>query len=197
MFHYLISFNGRINRAKLWAWAAACAAIALGCMFVTIHWPNFHWPHLLDARFLPFQDVTLVMALPLPWVLYFLLLWPTAALAVKRLHDREKSAAWLIVFWGIPFAVQSIFLGQLSFGEEPLNAYLNGLEATLPQFIGGGQPLLAALVRAGLLIAAFAATLWGFVELYWLSGTIGENRYGSDPLGGPRNITQVFPGRHA
>jgi uncharacterized membrane protein YhaH (DUF805 family) len=33
-----------------------------------------------------------------------------------------------------------------------------------------------------LVLTAFALTIWGFVEIGCLSGTIGSNRYGPDPL---------------
>ena len=32
----------------------------------------------------------------------------------------------------------------------------------------------------------WSSTLWVFVELFFFRGTYGENRFGTDPLGGPR-----------
>jgi len=39
---------------------------------------------------------------------YLLLIYTSIAVAVKRLHDRDKSAWWLLVFYGAPLAVTAV-----------------------------------------------------------------------------------------
>ena len=39
------------------------------------------------------------------------------------------------------------------------------------------------ILMVGRLVAA-VLSIWGFVELYCLRGTVGDNRYGPDPLAG-------------
>jgi uncharacterized membrane protein YhaH (DUF805 family) len=43
------------------------------------------------------------------------------------------------------------------------------------------EPPLVVITRG----AATIISLWAFVELYILRGTVGDNRYGPDPLAGP------------
>lgn len=45
------------------------------------------------------------------WVIRLLLLWPALAIAVKRGHDRNRPAAWIILLYAIEAAVE--FLARL------------------------------------------------------------------------------------
>lgn len=75
-------------------------------------------------------------------------------ISVKRLHDRDKSGWWLIAFFVLP---------------EALNR-TDGLDGT-------GLPLAFSFASAML-------SIWAFVELGFLRGTVGPNRFGPDPLAG-------------
>ncbi len=85
-------------------------------------------------------------------ILYLPLVWVGLALGAKRLHDRDKSAWWLLLFYFVP-----------------------GILGTTADRIGGGTGII-------LHIAGFAITVWAFVELGCLRGTVGPNQYGPDPL---------------
>ncbi|MEJ1967503.1 MAG: DUF805 domain-containing protein [Rhizomicrobium sp.] len=116
------------------------------------------------------------IVLALCGVFYLLTLWSALAVAVKRLHDRNKGAWWLLVFYVLPIILST-----------PRNiaiwhAVQDGTFIALAQQgrtmeIGG--PI--AIVAGG---AASLIGLWAFVELYCLRGTVGDNRYGPDPLAG-------------
>ncbi|TFU03207.1 DUF805 domain-containing protein [Polymorphobacter arshaanensis] len=83
---------------------------------------------------------------------------PLVAVQVRRLHDVNRSGWWLL---------GSVVLGALS----------GGIDATkLPQT----EPLAVLLV-------ALAQLGFGILILVWLCsrGTIGENRFGPDPLAAP------------
>ena len=67
-------------------------------------------------------------------------------------------AWWIAVFYGLPAV-----LGQIAKA-----AWFAGTAGTVLQFI--------------LSLAAFALTIWGFVEIGFLRGGAGLNRYGPDPL---------------
>ncbi len=41
-------------------------------------------------------------------IIYIPLLWISLAPGAKRLHDRNKSAWWLVVFWVVPAVLQGI-----------------------------------------------------------------------------------------
>jgi uncharacterized membrane protein YhaH (DUF805 family) len=75
----------------------------------------------------------------------------------KRLHDRDKSAWWLLPFYVAP----AVLIG---FG---LDLSMNPFEAS---------------VETASVFGAFALAIWAFVELGCLRGTAGTNRYGPDPL---------------
>jgi uncharacterized membrane protein YhaH (DUF805 family) len=75
------------------------------------------------------------------------------AIAFKRLHDRNKSAWWLLLFYGVPILCDGA-------------TYLAGAEYAW------------SFVAAGALI-----NLWALIELGFLRGTRGPNRYGDDPAG--------------
>lgn len=96
--------------------------------------------------------VVLVVVVLIPW-----LLWGFS-FTTKRLHDRGKSAWWLGVFYLVPGV-----LGQVSAGL----------------WFGGVAGIVMHYVPA---LAAFALTIWGFVEIGCLRGTAGSNPYGPDPL---------------
>ena len=78
--------------------------------------------------------------------------WCYSAVAIKRLHDRDKSGWWMI-----PFTVAIGLYGQ--FGH-----WLAGSWAAT--FIGW---------------PVFICFIWGLVEMYCLKGTRGPNRFGPDP----------------
>jgi len=73
--------------------------------------------------------------------------------AVKRLHDRDKSAWWLGIFYGVPFLLDSASYG-----------------------VGPGLALFFA-------IPAILLNLWTLIELGFVRGSRGPNQYGEDPTG--------------
>lgn len=128
------SFAGRFNRAKLWLvglvnlgiiMVAAGIAYALG----TIGWIIFG-------------------------LIYLAALVAGLASVIKRLHDRDKSGWWSLVFYVVP-------------------AVLSGAGAALGHVVSA----VVGLISLGIYI-------WAFVELGCLRGTQGDNRFGPDPLSG-------------
>jgi uncharacterized membrane protein YhaH (DUF805 family) len=84
-------------------------------------------------------------------------LWSLAATTIKRLHDRNKSGWWIVAFLVAP----------------PL---FRGITDSLD------ESSVAAVVLS---LAAMVLTVWGFIELLFLRGTSGPNRFGPDPLAQP------------
>jgi uncharacterized membrane protein YhaH (DUF805 family) len=131
-------FAGRINRAKYWLVTLVSPLIVVLLVLTAIA-----------------ANSWAIGILVLPIVILFLV--STAAIAVKRLHDRDKSAWWLLLFYLLP-------------------AVLDGLtNATKDE---------AIVLPLALSLASFAISVWAFVELGCLRGTIGPNLYGADPLEG-------------
>lgn len=180
MGHYLFSFSGRINRAKLWLFvliAIAFEIVAVCAIVFTIGPQNIAdaAQHRALATLMrnsgPVHIVGAVLGL-----LVLALIYAAFAVAVKRLHDRNKSAWWLLVFYLLPFVLN--FPRQIAV----LHALNDGTFMRISQHGGTmafGDPLTTILGGAATIIS-----LWAFVELYILRGTVGDNRYGPDPLAG-------------
>ncbi len=142
LFEFLFGASGRINRAKYWR--STLFFTVAGVMAAVI---------LFTAAGIaaPFFIIMVVVVL-IPW-----LLWGFS-ITTERLHDRDKSAWWLVVFYLVPGV-----LSQL---------------AKAVWFAGA----TGAVLHYTLTLASFAPTIWGFVEIGCLRGTTGSNTYGPDPL---------------
>lgn len=147
----LFSFNGRINRAKYWLAVLIYLVVWTAFIALCLMWLG---GSSIDNLFSVAGAVLLI------WLIGFVLLiggiWSGLAVGVKRLHDRDKSGWWILLFW----------LGP---------SILGGWQTATPD-LGGGFIFS---------LAATAIAIWAFVELGCLRGTPGPNRYGPDPLGNP------------
>ena len=136
--HLWFGFKGRINRAKLWLVIVINTVIVMiggGLAFAT-------GSTIVWALFGLFYIVVIVSGL---------------GVAIRRLHDRDKSGWWAVLFYVAP-------------------ALLSGLGAALGSSLGLGASIFS--------LASFAISIWAFVELGCLRGTQGPNQYGPDPLAG-------------
>jgi uncharacterized membrane protein YhaH (DUF805 family) len=135
-----ISFKGRINRAKYWL--AGLILFLISTVFNVLAY--------LAAYSTATQTVNALVSIPL---LIFL-----CAIAIKRLHDRNKSGWYLLLFYGLPIV---LFVASALVVEAP------------------GGPSIAAGVLA---LLSLIASIWTIIELGCLKGSIGQNKYGPDPL---------------
>ena len=144
---YLFSPHGRINRAKFWLYGVVSAII----MMVVIAVMSLVWAsQLYDPRggfSFPFRALVGV------GVVYLLLLIVGIFVGIKRLHDRDKSGWWLVLFYLVPMV----------FGWISAILSRNGIGALFA-------------------LASLIVWIWTLVELGCLRGTAGPNRYGEDPL---------------
>jgi|SRR5262245_32571323 len=150
--HYLFGFSGRLNRAKFWLWLPIyfIAALVVGAIDFIAFIYVIHSPMLAGIVQLAFGIVALVSGL---------------AVMTKRLHDRNKSAWWLVIF----VLVSPVLLG---IGK--------GIATSDSSDIRG-------LISSEFILAANAILIWAFVELACLRGTVGTNRHGPDPLEGEQH----------
>jgi uncharacterized membrane protein YhaH (DUF805 family) len=161
---FFFSFDGRINRTKFWLGAFAILgtmllalallatistifeigngrfSINLIAISASVHMKYAEAP--VDLWWFP-QIVTVPMQM--------LFGWAYAAIAIKRLHDRDNSAWWIIPYVG-----------------------LAGLNNQFGKLLGDTTGLVAAAVAIPF--------IWGFIELGFLKGTAGTNRFGANPL---------------
>ncbi len=142
LFEFMFGASGRINRAKYWRSLVLLSAAGLFAGIILLTAAGLAAPLFIVALVVVFM----------PW-----LLWGFA-IHTERLHDRDKSAWWLLLFYGLP-----ALLGYLA-------------NATL--FAG----TVGHLLQPALALASLALSIWGFIEIGFLRGVAGSNRYGANPL---------------
>jgi uncharacterized membrane protein YhaH (DUF805 family) len=145
----LFRFDGRINRGKYWLAMLIYFIVWTAFMAMVFSWAGNIFAHdvfgLLGAGVAIWAAVVLLTVAAI---------WSGLATGIKRLHDRDKSGWWIVLFW----------LGP---------SFLSG--AGTASNYGGGTMILS--------LASAALGIWAFVELACLKGTAGPNRFGDDPLG--------------
>lgn len=129
-----LSFQGRANRQRYWL-----TSLALWGVIV------------VSAVLLAIPVVGPVLSIGG----FLLALVASVALAARRLHDRAKSAWWLLLMY-LPIGV------------------LSGLSGAIQGTDSSGATALSAL--------SLPFSIWAFVELGCLKGTLGPNRFGPDPI---------------
>jgi uncharacterized membrane protein YhaH (DUF805 family) len=144
----LFSFRGRINRGKYWL--ALLIYLAVWTIFIAA---SLVWLGGVDLDNLLKLAGAGLMIWFVGVILFVVVTLSSFAVGVKRLHDRNMSGWWILLFW---------------FGPS----VLGGWQTANPNL--GGSFVLS--------LAAAAIAIWGFVVLACLRGTPGPNQYGPDPL---------------
>jgi uncharacterized membrane protein YhaH (DUF805 family) len=99
----------------------------------------------------------------LHWVVAITMIWINAATTVKRLHDRNRSGWWafpIFILNRLSLVYYGLFFG-LSFGVD----------------ISIAKELLLVMLA----VAMSLLQTWVVIELVFLMGTDGPNRFGPDP----------------
>ena len=134
--YLLFGTRGRIGRAS-W-WIASCALMGIGFAVLSLIGRNI--------------VLAILLALMGLVIVYCLL-----AVAVKRLHDRDKRGWWILLFAVTPIMLASVVS---ALGEDWIGSTLD--------------------YAAWILVLAIA--IWALLEFGFMPGTGGSNRYGPDPL---------------
>ena len=152
----LFGFSGRINRAKWWLSilvyiiVGVVAAIIAAVVGETVG-----------------NLVSLVAVIPQIWI--------ALAAGAKRLHDLNRTAAWLVLFVLGPVVLIILFF------------VIAGMDVVLA--LATGDLDAATLARVGAIGAILGLlwlilAIWALIWLGCLRGTVGPNQYGPDPLEG-------------
>ena len=142
------NFNGRVNRAKFWIAALIFAAINVVMAVLD---------YVTDQSVV-FQSLNGMLSI--------VILISSIAVGVKRLHDRNKSGWYLLLFYLVPSVL--VVIGVL------IGAFVED----------------STIIATVLGLLAFAIGVWAFIEMGCLRGTIGVNQYGPDPVA-PATIPPV------
>ena len=145
-----LSVKGRLRRRHFW-YGAAALALAEIALIALLCWSG-------DVSYVEYVHRTR-RATMIDLAAFSFLFWPSLALTVKRLHDRNTSGWWA----GLLHLLAFLMHVHLALGPVP------------------GRNKLATLV--GLVPSALFLLLasWLLVELIVLRGTVGPNPYGPDP----------------
>lgn len=139
--HVLTGFHGRMGRRDFWIGSLSFLPIFVVLMFGL-------------AGLMRPTGATQVETFAF-YASQVVALWISAALIVKRLHDRNKSAFWYLLFGlGPPFAY---WLG---------NEFSSNISNQLSP------------AQLGFWLLSLVLWVWAIVELGFLKGTAGPNRFG-------------------
>jgi uncharacterized membrane protein YhaH (DUF805 family) len=155
----LFGFQGRLRRRDWWLFGLALAlisamlmALVMAMMGVSLMPNTFGGASGFDlGRWRVKRGLAQI-------IVSLVTLWPALALGFKRLHDRGRPGWWAAVLAAVSLANQGLVLARLLTGA--------GIWGLLAIFT------LAALAVMG---------LWLLVEMGFLDGTPGENRFGPSP----------------
>jgi uncharacterized membrane protein YhaH (DUF805 family) len=155
----LFSFQGRINRAKYWLavvfWTVVDMVVfaVMGGMLVRDIVALGSEPSGADIlRVILSFGFSIILVL---LVVFVPMIVSGFAIGIKRLHDRDQSGWWILLFY---------------FGPAVASALARTSDS-------GAAALILGL-------ASLAISIWAFVVLACLRGTHGPNTYGPDPLSG-------------
>jgi len=149
MGHLYTSVDGRINRAKYWL-----GAIVLGIILLLVTYGSIY---AAGGSVLEQDSRTRMITL----VVSLVFLYPSIALMVKRLHDRNRPG-YFAAFMLVPLILKGA-TDVMGLTGDPLDQ--NALDYVFLAIIG-------------------VVGIWFFVELGCLRGTVGPNQYCPDPLAG-------------
>jgi uncharacterized membrane protein YhaH (DUF805 family) len=137
------SFRGRVGRAGYWAvsifWLVAAGVLNVAWNPSGASDIQFGRDHRVDAALV---------------LIVFLTVASCIAVCVRRLHDRDKSAWWVLLYVLAPVMLETI--------------------AAFDDLDSAWMVIMTAFARA--------IPIWAFIDVGCLPGTYGTNRYGPDPL---------------
>lgn len=173
-----VGFNGRLNRQPFWI-----SGIVLGVIGFALNWILLSVTGsngIIDVQGLisggktmaEISEMLIDLSRRSGWIsliTFVVLLYPAAAICIKRRHDRNNSGLDVWIYLGLALIVslvQALGLGMTV-------TEIAGMTVPTP------TPLLSVL---GIVVGIFAIYL--LVVLGFLKGTAGPNNYGPDPLQG-------------
>ena len=155
------AFRGRASRLQFWVTLAIVVPALMLLMLVffvyALSIPGAYengGPTPLPADPLGITITTVWLIAIAGFLLYFL------AAAVRRLHDLNKAWWWIFIFLIVPDLM-------FDYGRYQVDSSMGA---------AGDMPFILFLYPA------MALWLWALVELGFLPGTKGGNRFGPDPL---------------
>lgn len=160
---FYFSPQGRISRSQYWL------------RFVLPYLGIYFTLQIIGAISGPSSSLYVATSITV-MIFSLVMFWPSIAILIKRIHDRDKSGWWSLFLY-IPTLVFTILL-IVWIGAIIVDIASQGVDAasTLPALGGLGM----VVIVAGVIVLGI--DLWFFIEFGCLRGTIGSNRFGPDPV---------------
>ena len=162
-------FSGRSRRMEFWMFQLGIWLMWIALWVVTM---AVGFGAASAARDPASGMVGLFASLGIFMVVYAILglglIIPSIAVAVRRLHDTDRSGWWLLL---------------------PAAPYVLAIVVAVMAASSQSSALFGVVFVVNLLVIVAAVVLLVF---YCLPGTPGPNRYGPDPLGGSANLAETF-----
>jgi len=157
----LFSFKGRIKRLYWWITSLVVGVVA-GMATSTLDFvAQSYGMGMVDPKTQQFEPTgPIAVAL---FVVAIVNIWVNFALCAKRLHDRDRTGWWLLLQALVLFVALALVVVAFVAPEEQRPTWF----------------VVASV--AG--VMALGVSLWLFVEIGFLRGSQGPNRFGPDPLG--------------
>jgi uncharacterized membrane protein YhaH (DUF805 family) len=155
--HLLFGFSGRINRAKWWLTVLVSIIISVVAAIIGA-----------AAGETASNVISLIAFIPQFWI--------SLAAGVKRLHDLNRTGAWLVLFYIGPVILIIFF-------------FIVACVDVAAALMSGDSLDNATIARIGLtggvvFLLIFILGIWALIWFGCLRGTVGPNQYGPDPLEG-------------
>ncbi|MGN6424213.1 MAG: DUF805 domain-containing protein [Asticcacaulis sp.] len=174
------TFEGRSRRSEFWLWVlfrfilnAVLGSVVGGVVLSGLPMLQSH-PEIFFANYMRVMPIFSLVGLAL--------LIPTLAVAVRRLHDSNRTGWWLIAPYAAAMAGLIIFF--ILFGAQIFHIAQQGHEMTDAEGMAFAGSLFGTLALCFLPAIICDIMLLVF---FLLDGTPGPNRFGSDPKG--RGVT--------
>jgi len=176
-------FEGRSRRSEFWLWMLFrfLLSIAMVALIIALIAPAFSAmiadPHTAQAR-APLLMADIFRIYPLFMLIDLGLFLPTLTVAVRRLHDSNRSGLWLLT----PLGVSAVGLIVLMGAGVTVAVVLTsaGPHSTAGQGLGAIWPIFAAYAFFFITLLSTYVVLLIFMIT---GGTRGPNRFGPDPKG--------------
>jgi len=163
-FVFLFSPNGRIPRKRYWL------AFVLPSMLIYIA------ASIIDGMIAVGRGGDEPPMSALTGLAYLFFLWPSFAVVIKRLHDRGMTGWWSLIANGfVPVLILAVA------------AYWYYMAHMKPDGAGGSAASTAMILGVAAL-AGMLVWLFFWIQIAFVRGQSGANKYGDDPLPTPEAV---------
>ncbi len=172
-----VDFQGRARRSEFWLWVLFRIAVGMvmGSIMTTVMFSGMNFQNPDPSQFMG----RYFSVMPILQIVNLGLLLPSIAVAVRRLHDTNRSGWWYVM--PIVVAIVGMILFFVFAGTQLFSAIGTGNTMTDEQGLKFFFTVMGSMflfVFLPLLVAEIVMLVF-----YVSDGTPGANRFGADPKG--------------